>query len=191
VPFASRKLTALLLRCHDDRPAMETRTALRLVDSEPVLDEKLLDSGRWIAQYYCAHARRGAAGHDAARGRDPPRPDVRTHRNGPRRYPPAPAGRFIRGPRRPNCFHLLGGAPALGRPPAKEDPIGARILRSLERQGLHPGGNQPNEKDPLRAPSARLRVELLRHPEDVRLPKAERELVAYLELHPGSHNLKR
>ncbi len=42
VPFGSRKLTGIALRCHDEAPAMETRSALRLVDAEPVLDQDLL-----------------------------------------------------------------------------------------------------------------------------------------------------
>ena len=54
VPFGSRKLTGVALRCHDEVPAVETRDALRLVDPEPVLDGELLSLGRWIAGYYCA-----------------------------------------------------------------------------------------------------------------------------------------
>src|ERR1019366_4547907 len=50
-------------------------------------------------------------------------------------------------------------------------------------------------RDPLRAPSERLRVELSGETGDaklgdVKLNKPERELRAFLELHPGSHNLK-
>ncbi|MGH9593695.1 MAG: replication restart helicase PriA, partial [Bryobacteraceae bacterium] len=44
------------------------------------------------------------------------------------------------------------------------------------------------ERDPLRASAARLRVEFVARTED-KLPKLERELLAYLELHPGQHNL--
>jgi primosomal protein N' (replication factor Y) len=46
------------------------------------------------------------------------------------------------------------------------------------------------ERDPFRAPSSRLRVELAARPPEQKFKKAERELLAYLELHPGSHNLK-
>ena len=45
------------------------------------------------------------------------------------------------------------------------------------------------ERDPLRASSEKLRVELEHEPGEGKLPKAERELLAYLVLHPGSHNL--
>jgi len=42
VPFGPRKLTGVILRCHDDPPAMATREALRLIDSAPVLDLSLI-----------------------------------------------------------------------------------------------------------------------------------------------------
>ena len=45
------------------------------------------------------------------------------------------------------------------------------------------------DRDPLRAPSSKLRVEFTSRVEGVKLRKAERELIAYLELHPGAHNL--
>ena len=45
------------------------------------------------------------------------------------------------------------------------------------------------ERDPLRAPAARLRVEFAAEPDGKKLNKPERELHAFLALHPGSHNL--
>src|SRR6266480_3018817 len=54
VPFGVRKMTGVALRCHDEPPSVETRQALRLIDSEPVLDEELLKLAHWIANYYCA-----------------------------------------------------------------------------------------------------------------------------------------
>ena len=54
VPFGVRRMTGVVLHCHDEQPAMATREALRLIDSEPVLDDELLALGRWIAGYYCA-----------------------------------------------------------------------------------------------------------------------------------------
>ncbi|MEI9812207.1 MAG: hypothetical protein WDO18_05835 [Acidobacteriota bacterium] len=44
-------------------------------------------------------------------------------------------------------------------------------------------------RDPLRASAARLRVEFVTRTEE-KLPKPERELLAYLELHPGQHNVE-
>jgi primosomal protein N' (replication factor Y) len=49
---------------------------------------------------------------------------------------------------------------------------------------------QINEnRDPLRAPSAKLRIGLTGADPQGKLPKPERELLAYLSLHPGTHNL--
>ena len=54
VPFGSRRLTGVVLRCHDDVPDVPMREALRLIDAEPVLDAELLALGKWISGYYCA-----------------------------------------------------------------------------------------------------------------------------------------
>ena len=54
VPFGVRKLTGVVLECHDRKPSMEARLVLRLVDEEPALSPELLGLGRWIAEYYCA-----------------------------------------------------------------------------------------------------------------------------------------
>ena len=54
VPFGRRTLTGVVLRTHDESPAMAAKLVLRLLDEEPVLDEGLLALGRWIAHYYCA-----------------------------------------------------------------------------------------------------------------------------------------
>ena len=54
VPFGSRKLTGIVLRCHDQPAEGVTREAFRLVDEEPVFSEEMLALGRWIAGYYCA-----------------------------------------------------------------------------------------------------------------------------------------
>jgi len=50
----TRKLTGVILRCHDEPPAMAAREALRLIDSEPVFGCGVAGAGRWIAGYYCA-----------------------------------------------------------------------------------------------------------------------------------------
>src|SRR5262249_23455142 len=63
---------------------------------------------------------------------------------------------------------------------------------SLERRGFIVAEEVQTERDPLRAPSERLRVELASNAGDkaAKLTKPEREVRAFLELHPGSHNLK-
>ena len=54
VPFGPRKMTGVVVACHDSQPQMAVREALRLLDSEPVLDAELMALGKWIAGYYCA-----------------------------------------------------------------------------------------------------------------------------------------
>ena len=54
VPFGARTLTGVVLDAHNQPPAVAVKEALRLLDIEPVFEEKLLKLGRWIADYYCA-----------------------------------------------------------------------------------------------------------------------------------------
>ena len=75
---------------------------------------------------------------------------------------------------------------------AKSMPLADKAIRSLERKRFIVAEEVQVERDPLRAPSERLRVELARAGKgpEPKLNKPERELRAFLELHPGSHNLK-
>ena len=64
-------------------------------------------------------------------------------------------------------------------------------MRALERKGFVAVEQVQTERDPLRSPAEKLRVESLPDAAPpARLPKAERELLAFLHLHPGAHNLK-
>ncbi|MEO8026648.1 MAG: primosomal protein N' [Bryobacteraceae bacterium] len=65
----------------------------------------------------------------------------------------------------------------------------ARHLKALEKKGFVEVEDISEERDPLRASAERLRVEFLGRAADKKLPKAQRELLAFLELHPGGHNL--
>jgi primosomal protein N' (replication factor Y) (superfamily II helicase) len=191
VPFGARKLTGVILRCHDERPSMAAREALRLIDEEPVLNPELLSLGRWIAGYYCAplgevlrgmlplaaEIRRGKiwsltdAGRDAARQLllDASSED--------------PTVQLLR---------LLEKRPLNAAYLAKALPLADKAIRALERRGFIVAEQVQGERDPLRAPAERLRVELPFSSQDQapKLNKSERELRAFLELHPGSHNLK-
>jgi primosomal protein N' (replication factor Y) len=73
---------------------------------------------------------------------------------------------------------------------ARKLPDAARVLRSLEKRGFVHSEDVEARRDPFRSPSTRLRVEAAAAPPEGKYKKAERELLAYLELHPGSHNLK-
>jgi primosomal protein N' (replication factor Y) len=169
---------------------MATRDALRLIDASPVLDGELLALGRWIAGYYCAplgevlrgmlplaaEMRQGKvwsltdAGRDAARqllldsAADDPLVQV---------------------------LRMLEKRPLSATYLKKALPLADKVIKSLERKGFIVVEQVHAERDPLRAPSERLRVELAASPAaEIKLNKPERELRAFLELHPGSHNLK-
>ncbi|HEY2017661.1 MAG TPA: primosomal protein N', partial [Bryobacteraceae bacterium] len=189
VPFGPRKLTGVILRCHDEPPAMATREAFRLVDAEPVLDGELLALGRWIAGYYCAPLG------DVLRGMLPLAADIRrgkvwsltdSGRDAARQLlldssPDDPVAQVLR---------MLEKRPLSAAYLAKSMPLADKVIRSLERKGFIVAEQVQAERDPLRAPSARLRVELAAGAGDVKLNRPEREVRAFLELHPGSHNLK-
>jgi primosomal protein N' (replication factor Y) len=190
VPFGPRKLTGVILRCHDDRPGIATRDALRLIDADPVLDAELLALGRWIAGYYCAPLG------DVLRGMLPLASEMRqgkvwsltdSGRDAARQLlldtaPDDPVVQILR---------MLEKRPLSAAYLKKALPMADKAIKSLERKGFIVVEQVQTERDPLRAPSERLRVELSAvAPSDLRLNKPERELRAFLELHPGSHNLK-
>jgi primosomal protein N' (replication factor Y) (superfamily II helicase) len=194
VPFGTRKLTGVILRCHDEPPSVPTREALRLIDSEPVLGAELLSLGRWISGYYCAplgevlrgmlpltsEIRRGKIWSLTDSGRDAARQLLleTTHDD--------PVVAVLR---------MLEKRPLSAAYLAKTLPLADKAIKSLERKAFIVAEQVQTERDPLRAPSERLRIELAAAvPDlklnDLKLNKAERELRAFLELHPGSHNLK-
>ena len=189
VPFGPRRLTGVVLNCHDQPPAMATREASRLVDAEPVLDAELLALGRWIAGYYCAPLG------EVLRGMLPLTGDVRwgkvwsltdSGRDAVRQLlldsePDDPLTQVLR---------LLERRARTAAYLARAFPLADKTIRSLERRGFVVAEQVATERDPLRAPAERLRVELVAAPHRAKLKKAERELQAFLELHPGSHNLK-
>src|SRR5215471_2166092 len=193
VPFGTRKLTGVIVRCHDERPAVPVRDALRLIDSEPVLSEELMALGRWIAGYYCAplgdvlrgmlplasEIRRGKVWSLTDAGRDAARQLLLDS------SPDDPVAKVLR---------MLEKRPLSAAYLAKTLPLADKAIRALERKGFIVAEQVQTERDPLRAPSDRLRVELIPAAappaQPPKLNKPERELQAFLELHPGSHNLK-
>jgi primosomal protein N' (replication factor Y) len=189
VPFGRRKLTGIVLGCHDARPEIPTREALRLVDSEPVLDDELLTLARWISAYYCAPLG------EVLRGMLPLAADIRRGKI----YALTDAGRdaarqllLDAAPEEAvaSVLRKLEQRPLSAAHLLKVLPLADKTLKTLERRGFIVGEQVETERDPLRASSERLRVELTGAASPGRLKKAEREMIAFLELHPGSHNLK-
>jgi len=189
VPFGVRKLTGVAIACHNSPPEVSVREALRLLDEEPVLDERLLALGRWTASYYCAplgevlRAMTTPLGGEIRRTRvysltDAGRDAARQLLLGDPGEEPAV-----------QLLRLLENRPLSAAWLARKVPQAERAIRSLVRKGFLEVEDSHAERDPLRASSARLRVQFSGRPAGVKLTKAQRELVAYLELHPGSHNL--
>ena len=191
VPFGTRKLTGVILRCHDDPPGVPTRDALRLVDSEPVLSAELLALGRWIAGYYCSPLG------DVLRGMLPLSSEIRRGKIWTLTDSGRDAARQLLLDSSPDdpvlqILRMLEKRPLSASYLAKTMPLADKAIRALERKRFIVAEEIQVERDPLRAPSDRLRVELsagAKAPEP-KLNKPERELRAFLELHPGSHNLK-
>ncbi len=188
VPFGSRKLVGVVVRCSAETPAPGTRTALRLLEEEPSLDEAMLALGQWVAQYYCAPLG------EVLRAMTPLAGEIRRSRL----YAVTEAGRDVLRQLSLDAvdpdpvvqlLRLLESRPLSEQYLSRKLGDASRILSSLERKGLIASEEVVAEKDPLRAPAERLRVEWLGVRPQEKLSKPQRELLAYLELHPGSHNL--
>jgi len=188
VPFGSRKLTGVVLQCHQQAPAVEARSVLRLVDEEPALTPDLLALGLWIAEYYCAPAG------ETLRAMLPLAADVRPGKI----LSLTPAGQEVA-----RQMSILAGAEdpaaeilrALERRPLREDslkkkfPLASGLLRSLERKGYLAAERVQVLRDPLRGPG-RLMVTLeSRDGLPPKLSKGEARLLDFLELNRGDHEL--
>jgi primosomal protein N' (replication factor Y) len=189
VPFGTRKLTGVVLACHDQPPPAGARPVLRLVDEEPALTPELLDLGLWIAEYYCAPLG------ETLRGMLPLASDVRSGKI----LSLTPAGQEAA-----RQMSMLAEAEdpvmqvlrALERRPLTEAslkrkvPLAAGAMRSLERKGYISIESVQNLRDPLRSRDGRWMVALARDgaPPEKHSP-AEKSLLEFLELHPGGHEL--
>jgi primosomal protein N' (replication factor Y) len=188
VPFGSRKLTGVVLRKHDERPTQGVREMLRLLDAEPVLESELLQLGEWIAEYYCAPLG------EVLKSMLPLSGEVRRSA----RFSLTEAGRdvarqLIVKPESDPAVRVLA---VLEQQPRSAEYFASRIenarnsLRALVKRGWVCVEENRENRDPLRAAAERLRAEFLHRPApEVKLKKSERELLAFLELHPGPHNL--
>ena len=192
-PFGSRKLSGVVLRTHDDPPMGAVKEILRLLDEEPVLDADLLKLGQWIAGYYCAPLG------ETLRAMTPLAGEMRRGKI----YSLTPTGRDVArqlhlgdaadDDEKSHILRMLDARSLTASSLTRKFSKAAAILRSLEKNGFVEAEDVAAERDPLRASAARLRVEFIRRmTEELRagkLPKPQRELLSYLELHPGSHNV--
>ncbi len=189
VPFGTRKLTGVVLRVHDEPAGVPVKDAFRLIDIDPVLSDELITLGRWISGYYCSPLG------EVLRSMLPLAADVHAGKI----YSLTSAGRdaskqlsieAAADDSLNQVLQLLAGRELSAAHLKRKVPLADRILKSLERKGWVAVEHVQRDRDPLRAPAARLRIELIPEAAAVgKAPKAERELLAFLSLHPGSHNL--
>ena len=192
VPFGARKLTGVVLSVHqeDEQLSGPLKEVFRLLDEEPVLDRELLALGKWIAAYYCAPLG------EVLRSMTPLSGEVRNSKL----ISLTDAGRdaarqLLLGVQDDeptmHVLRLLEVRPVSDVYLKKKVKSAANVLRSLSKKGFIEIENVQADRDPLRASAARLRATWLAAAgEGLKLTKAERELHAYLELHPGSHNVE-
>jgi primosomal protein N' (replication factor Y) len=188
VPFGARKLTGVIVRLHAASPPHGAKEALRLLDEEPVLEDHLISLGRWIANYYCAPIG------EVLRVMTPLGGEMRSSKM----YSLTDAGRdaarqllFGADTEDPTIqvLRLLEQRPLSAPYLAKKVGDAPKALRSLLKKGFVEVEDIQADRDPLRSSSARLRVQSPGRWPEGKLKKAEREVLSYLELHPGSHTL--
>jgi primosomal protein N' (replication factor Y) (superfamily II helicase) len=190
VPFGPRRLTGVIVKLHDEAPTGEVREVFRLVDEEPVLEAELISLGCWISQYYCAPLG------EVLRGMVPLAGEVRKTKL----YSLTDSGRDAARQLQLNAAEddaamqvlgLLDGRPLSATYLQKKVPKALNVIRTLEKKGFITVEDLEAQRDPLRASAARLRASwLVAGTSDMKLTKRERELHAFLELHPGTHNLE-
>ncbi|MCC7498186.1 MAG: primosomal protein N' [Bryobacterales bacterium] len=188
VPFGPRRLTGMVVECHDKEPAVATRQALRLLDEEPVLNDELLRLGRWVASYYCAPLG------EVYRTMTPLTAEFRKQKVYTLTGEGRDAARRLlidaaTGSGAVEILRMLEQRPLSTAYLTRKFPSAPDILRSLEKKKLVEKEETEAERDPLRAAASRLQIEFTGRSAGIKLPRAERELISFLELHPGSHHL--
>ena len=192
-PFGKRKLIGVAVAVHSNAPEVDAKEILSLVDEQPVFDDLMLALARWISEYYCAPLG------EVLRGMAPLTGESRRSVV----YSLTEDGRDLI--RQSNLG--LGGEDSTEQLMRLLDqrsqseawlkqrvPGASALLQKLVKKGLAEREEFHIEKDPLRMASERLLVESLDPPPPAelggkKLPKAERELISFLALHPGEHPL--
>jgi primosomal protein N' (replication factor Y) len=188
-PLGTRKLTGYVLRVHDDAAASHNlREVFSLTDEEPVLDGDLLGLAQWIAEYYCAPVG------EVLKGMLPLGGETRRSTQ----YALTDSGRqvarqLVIRPESDAALRLLAmleERPRTATQLTVKIPNARTLLRGLLQRAWVSAEEKEEERDPMRASAERLEAEFVRRADEgVKLKKAERELLAFLELHPGPHNL--
>jgi primosomal protein N' (replication factor Y) len=188
VPFGARSLTGVVLSLTNESPVAEVREVRALLDETPALADNLLQLGKWIADYYCAPIG------EVLRGMIPLAGEMRRKKS----YTLTDKGRDVSKqlfvtdtPDAPaEVLRLLSEKPRTAEYVAAKVKDGRRLLSGLVKRGWVSMEEQHEERDPLRTAPEKLSAEFIQRPlAGGKLRKPERELLAFLELHPGAHNL--
>ncbi len=192
VPFGPRNLTGVVTAVHAGAPA-EARKASRellpvhkLLDEAPVLDSALLRLGAWIAEYYCAPIG------EVLRGMLPLVGETRRRAT----YTLTDTGRDIvrqltgTEDKTVTLLRLLESRPHAAVTLSQKVPGARDLLKPLVKRGWVELEEADERRDVYRAAAERLEVEFQGRPDEgTKLRKRERELLSFLELHPGPHNV--
>jgi primosomal protein N' (replication factor Y) (superfamily II helicase) len=187
-PLGTRKLTGVVVAVHDKQPAVATREITGLQDEEPVLDDELISLAKWIAEYYCAPIG------EVLKGMLPLKGETRRSC----KYDLTETGRAIarqltasnKSDPALQILSILEQSPRSLEYLAKKVERAKSIVSSLVKRKWVLIDDQEIDRDPLRARKERLAIAFSVRPDaEVILKKSQRELLAFLELHPGTHNL--
>ena len=189
VPFGSRRLVGVVMRLSADTETDAPREVLKLIDEVPVLDADMLRLGQWVAEYYCAPLG------EVLRGMLPLSGESRKSVT----YTLSETGRDVvvrqilivdEHDAAGQILKLLEVKPRTAEALIRKFERAKAVVKSLIKRGWVSVEEGETERDPLRASANRLQVEFRARPAaEVKLKKTERELLAYLELHPGAHRL--
>jgi primosomal protein N' (replication factor Y) len=172
----------------DEPPAHEAREVLSLRDSEPVLEAELIELGKWIAEYYCAPIG------EVFKSMLPLGGEIRQSTE----FSLTEAGRDIarqltidvHGDKSLKILALLEERSRSAEYLATKIEGARAIAQRLVKRGWIVAEQRHDERDPLRARADRLEAAFVARPfTGIKLKKSERELLAFLELHPGVHNV--
>ncbi len=193
VPFARRKLLGVIVAVHRQRPVGECKEVIRLVDETPVFDSEMMSLAQWVSEYYCAPMG------EVLRGMAPLTGEARKSvvytltQDGRDLIRQAVLGLATEGPAE-QILRFLDERPQSEAWLKQRVPGAAAHLARLAKKGLVEREELQTQKDPLRVASERLLVEGIEPPPPLeldgrKLPKAEREVLSFVALHPGEHAL--